>query len=189
VCYIESHSRDKPAYSRDAIFRIFSMTKPVTAVCILQLVAQGRVALSDPVHKYIPGFKDFRVLSAPSPDAAPPPPLAPGVDLKDVPLDTEPLNCDITLLHLLTHTSGLNYGIFSDTVVDRYLKNAFGYPALKTWLMRESLETIVDKICTSGSYVDGGNGPVGRGGLLEFQPGTPLSSLHTRFVYLSTPLN
>ena len=88
------------------------MTKPVTAVCILQLVAQGRVALSDPVHKYIPGFKNFRVMKAPAADAPPPPPLAQGVELKDIYIDTEPLNCDITLLHLLTHTSGLNYGIF-----------------------------------------------------------------------------
>ncbi|MGB5020273.1 serine hydrolase domain-containing protein, partial [Sphingorhabdus sp.] len=48
----------------DAIFRIASMTKPITSIAIMQLVEQGRIALSDPVAKYIPEFADLGVFVA-----------------------------------------------------------------------------------------------------------------------------
>ena len=72
----------------DAIFRIASMTKPITSVAIMMLYDQGKLGLDDPVSKYIPEFKNPQVLVS--------------VD----PLKTEPADREITIRHLLTHTSG-----------------------------------------------------------------------------------
>ncbi len=76
---------------RDAIFRIYSMTKPVIAVGILRLVDQGRVGLDDPVSKYIPSFADVKVFAGGTADA-------PILRTPDSP---------ITVRQLLNHTSGL----------------------------------------------------------------------------------
>lgn len=46
---------------KDAIFRIYSMSKPITTTAAMMLVEQGRLALADPVHKYLPEFKDVKV--------------------------------------------------------------------------------------------------------------------------------
>ncbi len=54
---------------RDAIFRIYSMTKPVIAVGVLRLVDQGRVGLDDPVSRYIPSFAEVKVFAGGSADA------------------------------------------------------------------------------------------------------------------------
>lgn len=82
----------------DAIFRIQSMTKAVTSVAALRLVEQGRIALDDPVERWLPELADRRVL------------VSPGAGLDD----TVPAPRQITLRHLLTNTSG--YGqIIDDT--------------------------------------------------------------------------
>ena len=83
----------------DDIFRIYSMTKPITSVATMMLVEEGKVALDDPVARFIPEFGDVMVLT----DAGER--LAPGRP--------------ITIEHLLTHTSGLTYGFFGDSPVDR----------------------------------------------------------------------
>ena len=80
---------------RDAIFRIYSMTKPVTAVGLLRLVDAGRVSLDDPVSKYIPAFADVKVFAGGTADA-------PILRAPDSP---------ITVRQLLNHTSGLPYGL------------------------------------------------------------------------------
>ena len=51
----------KTPMTKDAIFRIYSMTKPITTVAAMMLFEQGKLALSDPVAKYIPAFKDVKV--------------------------------------------------------------------------------------------------------------------------------
>lgn len=79
----------------DTRFRIFSMTKPITAVAVLMLYEQGRFQLDDPVSTFLPAFADARVYT--------------GVDAAGNIL-TEPLKKPITIRHLLTHTSGLGYG-------------------------------------------------------------------------------
>ncbi|HLM66159.1 MAG TPA: serine hydrolase domain-containing protein [Longimicrobium sp.] len=79
----------------DAIFRIYSMTKPVIAVGLLRLVDQGRVGLDDPVSKYIPSFADLQVFAGGTADA-------PILRAPDSP---------ITVRQLLNHTSGLAYGL------------------------------------------------------------------------------
>lgn len=93
----------------DAIFRIYSMTKPVTGVALMMLYEEGKFELDDPVSKYIPEFADARVFKA---------------EAEDGTLETEPAARDITVRDLMRHTSGLTYGVFGDTPVDKsYLKN------------------------------------------------------------------
>jgi CubicO group peptidase (beta-lactamase class C family) len=82
----------------DNIFRICSMSKPITSVAVMTLYEEGRFLLSDPVSDYIPEFKNMKVLDPPYPQDKT---SAPGalVDAKR----------PITIRHLLTHTSGLTY--------------------------------------------------------------------------------
>ena len=82
---------EKKPMRTDSIFRIASMTKPITSVAIMMLWEQGKLGLDDPVSKYIPEFKGTQVL------------------VSVEPLKTEPAKREITIRHLLTHTSGLGY--------------------------------------------------------------------------------
>ena len=86
------------AMTADTLFRIASMTKPVTSVAVMILVDDRRLRVEDPVSRYIPEFKDVRV-------------LAPGVYGKDVAdAPTVAPRREVTIHDLLTHTSGLVYG-------------------------------------------------------------------------------
>jgi len=93
---------------KDAIFRIASMSKPVTGVAIAMLLEEGALRLTDPVSRFIPEFKDMKVsVTRPGYVAPPVPPgqIAPLPDYYTVPADRE-----ITIRDLLTHTSGLESG-------------------------------------------------------------------------------
>ena len=79
---------------RDTLFRIASMTKPVTTVAALMLMEEGKLALSDPITKWAPEFANMRVMK--NPEGA--------ID------DTVPATRDITIEDLMTHRSGLAYG-------------------------------------------------------------------------------
>jgi CubicO group peptidase (beta-lactamase class C family) len=86
----------------DTVWRIYSMTKPITSVAALMLVEQGALQLNDPVSRYIPAFADARVYaggSAANPGTVP---------------ATEP----VRVWHLLTHTAGLTYGWHHAHAVD-----------------------------------------------------------------------
>ena len=83
--------------TRDTIFRIASMTKPVTSTAILMLMEEGKLSLTDPISKWLPEFKTMRVLK----DATGP------ID------ETVPVEREITVEDLLTHRSGLAYGFTS----------------------------------------------------------------------------
>ena len=89
----------------DTIFRLFSMSKPITSVAAMMLVEDGKLSLDDPVSKYIPDFVDVKV----------------GVEKRDddrkPTLVLEPLNRPITIEDLLRHTSGLTYGFYGDSMV------------------------------------------------------------------------
>lgn len=93
VAYLESvgmldREAGKPM-SSDALFRIASMTKPITSVAVLMLYEEGRFQLGDPVSRYIPAFKHPKVLA----------------DANEI----IPAGREITIKHLLTHMSGLTY--------------------------------------------------------------------------------
>ncbi len=93
---------------KDAIFRMASMSKPVTGVAVLMLMEEGKLRLTDPVSRFIPEFKSTKVAMAKPLPPAPPgparqPPREP--DIYTVPADRE-----ITIRDLMTHTSGLESG-------------------------------------------------------------------------------
>ena len=92
----------------DAVFRIYSMTKPIATTAMMQLVEQGKVRLEDPVSKFIPAFANTKVYA--SGGAAHP-------VLKD---PARP----ITIADLLTHTAGITYGLFGNTAVDSIYRQA-----------------------------------------------------------------
>src|SRR5687767_2501226 len=113
--YLESFGVRDPASSQpmtpDTIFQIYSMSKAVTSVAAMMLVDDGKLALDDPVSKYIRAFADAKV----------------GVDLSDeagqYPLKLEPLKRPITIRDLLRHTSGITYGFFGETAVQKLYAN------------------------------------------------------------------
>ena len=90
----------------DAIFRIASMTKPITSVAVMMMVEEGRIRLNDPVSKFIPEFKDTKV--AVPRDSLSPRPL--GQRSGDPDFYLVPAYREITIRDLLTHTSGLISG-------------------------------------------------------------------------------
>lgn len=90
--------------AKDSIFRIYSMTKPITTLAVMQLYEQGRLQLTDPVERYLPAFRDLRVAGGGGALSAP--------------------QRAMTIQMLMTHTSGLTYGVFGDTLVDRQYRDA-----------------------------------------------------------------
>jgi CubicO group peptidase (beta-lactamase class C family) len=96
----------------DAIFRIASMTKPITSVAIMMLVDAGKVGLDDPVSKYLPEFKGRPVIDK--------------FNEADATYTTRPAKREITIRHLMTHSSGLGYAFTNPTIkkiVDTTKKN------------------------------------------------------------------
>jgi CubicO group peptidase (beta-lactamase class C family) len=96
-----------PPMSDDAIFRIYSMTKPIVSVAAMMLVEEGRLVITDPVAKYIPAFAHTKV----------------GVVNGDK-LDLAPLKRPITVQDLMRHTSGLTYGFTGASPVQKLVKAA-----------------------------------------------------------------
>src|ERR1700730_4315723 len=94
----------------DTIFRLYSMSKPITSVAAMMLVEDGKLSLDDPVSKYIPAFADVKV----------------GVEKRDQDGKRllEPLKRPITIEDLLRHTSGLTYGFYGDSAVRKFYANA-----------------------------------------------------------------
>ncbi len=96
---------------KDGIFRIASMSKPVTGVAILMLVEEGKVRLNDPVSRFIPEFKDTKVAVAkPGPEGSAPAATGRGRGAAPQEITLTPASRPITVRDLLTHTSGLASG-------------------------------------------------------------------------------
>lgn len=94
----------------DTLWRIYSMTKPLTSVAAMMLYEEGGLALTDPVSAFIPSFADVRVYAG-------------GSDLRQV---TVPATEPVRVWHLLTHTAGLTYGFHRAHPVDaRYRAGGF----------------------------------------------------------------
>jgi len=112
VVHLEHYGeRDKEAglpVEDDTLFRIYSMTKPITAVAALMLWEEGRFELNDPVRTYLPAFGDCRVYRQGSANA----PV------------TVPVTEEMRVWHLFTHLSGLTYGFHWAHAVDTMYRNA-----------------------------------------------------------------
>ena len=97
----------KEPMTPSTIFRIYSMSKPITTVAAMMLVEEGRLQLDDPLSKYIPAFANVKV----------------GVEKKGedgaMGLDTVPVKRPITIQDLMRHTSGLTYGFFGEGLVKK----------------------------------------------------------------------
>lgn len=92
----------------DTIFRLYSMSKPITSVAAMMLVDDGKLALDDPVARYVPAFADVQV----------------GVPQADGKLALRPLARPITVRDLLRHTSGITYGFYGSSAVRRLYAEA-----------------------------------------------------------------
>jgi CubicO group peptidase (beta-lactamase class C family) len=87
------------AMRTDAIFRIYSMSKPITSVATLMLYEEGKLKLDDPASRYLPEFKELRVYAGKN--------------------ETVPAVREMTVRDLMRHTSGLTYGFIGETPVER----------------------------------------------------------------------
>jgi CubicO group peptidase (beta-lactamase class C family) len=102
--------RNRPL-QEDTIFRIYSMTKPLTSLALMMLVEEGRVALDDPVHRYIPQWRELGVYE--------------GGFIGS--FRTKRTSAPMRVIDLMRHTSGLTYGFQQRTNVDAaYRKLALG---------------------------------------------------------------
>lgn len=110
--------------TKDAIFRDFSMTKPVTGVAMMILYEQGKWLPDDPIEKYIPEFAHLKVYK--------------GVDSEGKMILEDPAHPP-TMRELMSHTAGFTYGVFGDTPVDKM------YQASQP-LQSENLQQMIDKL-------------------------------------------
>ncbi|MHC4726572.1 MAG: serine hydrolase domain-containing protein [Planctomycetota bacterium] len=110
----------KKSMRQDTIFRIYSMTKPITSVAAMMLYEQGKLKLDDPISKYIPEFEGLKVYSKSG--------------------KHEDLTHQMTVRDLLRHTSGLTYGYFGNTPVDKM------YIARSVLKQKSSLQDMINKL-------------------------------------------
>lgn len=87
---------DAAAAGPDSLWRVYSMTKPITAMAAMMLVEDGKLKLDQPIADFFPGFRQMKVLTDPANS-----------------LDSRPATTPITVRHLLTHTAGLGYSIIT----------------------------------------------------------------------------
>lgn len=99
-------NESRRSLKRDDIFRIASQTKAITSTAVMMLWEEGKFSLDDPISKYIPEFENVQVLDS--------------LIEKDSSYVTKPANKPITIRHLLTHTSGIGYGMIDED--DRFKK-------------------------------------------------------------------
>lgn len=112
------------AVNEDSVWRIYSMTKPITSVVIMDLVEEGKLSLDDPASQYIPALGQMRVASM-------------GAD--GVPMFTEQSR-PMTIEDLLLHRSGIAYGIFGGNPIED------AYIAANMFDLSETLETKINKL-------------------------------------------
>ena len=110
----------------DAIFRIASMTKPVTSVAFMQLVEQGKVALTDPVAKYIPEFAGLGVFVAGG---------------GNIPFVTRPPTSPMRIVDILRHTSGFTYSFQERSNIDA----AYRKTDVESWT-RNTSQSFIDTL-------------------------------------------
>ena len=110
--------------AEDSIVRIYSMTKPITSVAFMMLVEEGLVALDDPVHRFIPAWRNLGVYKAGLPGS----------------FQTTPTDAPMRMIDLLRHTSGLTYGFQMRTNVDA----AYREGKIEPFEQAEGLDGFID---------------------------------------------
>lgn len=113
IAYLRSYGmrdiQSKRPMAPDTIFRIYSMSKPITSVAVLMLYEEGHFHLTDPVSRFIPAFREMVILEEATPE---------GMKLAKA-------QTDITIWHLLTHTAGLSYGFDAEDPLDKLYQDRF----------------------------------------------------------------
>ncbi len=120
---LQGDAREGQPIAEDAIFRIASMTKPITSIAFMQLIEEGKIALSDPVHRVIPEWRNLGVFVS-------------GGGAQ--PFVTRPATQPMRMIDLLRHTSGLTYGFQERTPIDAAYRarklEAFAGPDLEEFI-------------------------------------------------------
>ncbi len=122
-------ARDRPMRP-DTIFRIYSMTKPLTSTAIMMLYEEGRFQLDDPISRFVPAFAQMRVFTGGSRGK----------------LETVPAEREITFRDLLSHTSGLTYGFMESNPVDGLYRDKKAGVDFQT--ADTSLKELVERLAT-----------------------------------------
>ena len=113
----------------DAVWRIYSMTKPITSVGLMMLYEEGRFQLDDPVHRFIPSWQNLRVF----------------VGGNYPTFKTAPVERPMTIRDLLSHTSGLTYGFMERTNVDAaYRKLGVADQTRSGYRLQDMVETLAE---------------------------------------------
>jgi len=112
--------------TKDSIFRIYSMTKPITGVAMMILFEQGKWRLDDPVTRYVPEFKNLRVVKSIK---------------KDGSLELEDMVRPPTMREIMSHTAGFGYGLADEHPVDKLYRT-------KGVLAASSLKEMIDRTAT-----------------------------------------
>ena len=108
----------------DTIYRIYSMTKPITGVAMMMLYEQGKYSLDDPISKFIPEFENLEVLKSYD---------------KDGSFEVEPLKRQPTMRELMSHTAGFAYGLYGDDPANNAYKQ-------KRILASPDLPTLINRV-------------------------------------------
>ncbi|WP_262503771.1 serine hydrolase domain-containing protein [Sphingosinithalassobacter sp. CS137] len=135
------------AADADSLWRVYSMTKPITGIAAMMLVEEGKLELDQPISDFIPGFAEMKVLTDPENS-----------------LESRPAARPITVRHLLTHTAGLGYTIVTKgPLLDEYNRlginpaalNAALEPQMRT-IRPDSLEEFANRVATLPLIADPG---------------------------------
>lgn len=134
IIYHKAFGQSAPykAMQKNHLFRIASMTKPITSVAVMMLYEEGKLRLEDPISQYIPEFKNPQVLKT--------------LHAADTSYTTEPARREITIHDLLTHTSGISYG-FVDSLRANALYTKAQIPDLAT-MHPLTIGQVVKKLAT-----------------------------------------
>jgi CubicO group peptidase (beta-lactamase class C family) len=133
----------------DSLFRIYSMTKPITGIAAMMLIEDGKIGLDQNIADFIPGFKTPMVLVDPTKD-----------------LTARPATGPITIRNLLTHTAGLGYTIITKgPLLDEYIRLGLApgqiskktLPGLKPVKLAPSLEEFANRLATLPLIADPGS--------------------------------
>lgn len=122
---------ERKPLQKDAIFRIASMTKAIVSVGVMTLYEEGRFVLDDPISKFIPSFKNPKVLA--------------NYNAADTSYTTVPALREVTIRDLLTHTSGISYGSYDKRFSAIYAKA--GVPLFGR-VKGQTIEQVIDRLGT-----------------------------------------